>query len=129
FEARFGDNYLHGGPGNAKLIGGVGEDHFVSGDGQNDIISGPGENTIEITGGTNQVSVTHRAQTIIIKRTGFFQQIHGFVAGQIYLTDWVGLGPISTRAKDGNVIVSAGTERAIFFDAELADIRGAIMID
>lgn len=127
FQARHGNNRLDGGPGVSFMTGGDGIDHFVTGTGQSIIRTGPGENTIEITGGINEMTLDQRAQTLIFKRTGLPQRVIGFVAGHIDVSDWSVLGKVTFSQDGADVIMSVGTERAVFVSAALEDVEAAVL--
>ena len=86
--------------------------------GTTDVIIDQGRNRIEITGGD---------VTLCIKRTGLPQTIIGFTQGNIDLSDWAALGPVTISAQaNGDTAVSAGTERGCFVNTAPKTVLAAL---
>lgn len=121
-----GNNLIHGGSGNAMIYGGLGNDTIYTGSGVNVVETGPGENRVIVDGGQNRIILGENSNTLVFERTGLPQIVENFLNGDIDLTDWAPLGPVSLVENEDEIVLTGGPERVVFLSTALDDLRAAV---
>ncbi len=120
-------NQIFGGTGDATVRCGNGRDVIYTGTGVNCVTSGKGEAEIVLDGGSTHVEITQGGPIILrIARTALPQTIAGYRGGEIDISDWAVMGR-ARLTRDGNdVLLSCGTERVRFLEADIKALSEAL---
>ena len=131
-----GSDHIITADGANQIFGGAGDMHVTTRDGHAMVSTGSGTARIQCQSGTtdviidqgrNRIEITGGDVTLCIKRTGLPQTIIGFAQGNIDLSDWAALGPVTISAQaNGDTAVSAGTERVCFVNTAPKTVLAAL---